>query len=89
VEPARRLLSAACRNYEFLRVPLRFAWHTSGDAFALKKNKTVAETLKHGKYAALSRHILSDYAAQLGMPVGTFLFNLKSTRATSLTVSSL
>lgn len=65
------------KDLNFLKVPLLFRNDTYTDAFALKNNKTVAQTLAHPRYAGLSGLVLPKYAAHLDDALGIFLLELK------------
>lgn len=62
----------------FVRVPLSISNNLHTDVFALKNNKTVAETLRQSRYLDLQPEALEHFAAQMDQPLGTFLKGLKA-----------
>lgn len=61
----------------FYEVKLHFEGGVTTDIFALKNNKTLAETLRRPKYRKLSREVQKYYHASLDQPLGNFLLGLK------------
>jgi len=61
----------------FERVALEFVGGLYENVFALKNDKTVAETLAHHRYSALKSLAVERYPEQLHEPLGTFLLSLK------------
>lgn len=72
----RELVTSDGAVYSFRHVALRFDGPVGGDAFALKNNKSLAETLAHRRYKGLAREA-EDHSALLDMPLGEFLLGLK------------
>lgn len=65
-------------QYEFESVPLRFEEGTFTNVFADKNNKTLEQTLKHRRYAALGPKCERFSESEFKMPIGSFLKRLKS-----------
>ena len=73
-----RLLQAADGiDLTFSEVTITFEKETRTDLFALKNNKTVAQTLVHPRYVGLSKLVLSGYATRVDTALGTFVHQLK------------
>lgn len=73
---SRELATGDGTAYSFRPVALRFHGPAGGDAFALKNNKTLAETLAHHRYKGLVREA-EAFAASMELPLGEFLVGLK------------
>src|SRR5258708_13182382 len=69
--------SVGDRILKFVPVPLRFETSVKADAFALKNNKTVGETLSHPKYRALERMLFASYSTCSERKLGESLFRVK------------
>jgi len=65
------------REYEFIQVALVFEGNSYQDVFSHKNNKTVAQTLKHRRYAKLKEEVERRYPGSLEKPLGKFLAQLK------------
>lgn len=65
------------RTLEFLPVTIEFSHCRSIDLFGKKNNRTLAETLRHAKYARLAPRVIESYADCLGLSLGDFLLKLK------------
>lgn len=64
-------------GYDFVHVPLSFTQERYVNVFAEKNNKTLAETLKHSRYAKFEPVVLERYADYLNQPLGQFLLEVK------------
>ena len=64
-------------KYDFSIIELKFTGKRYKDVFALKNNKTVAETLQHHRYRRLSAEMKEHYPNILNEPLGTALLRLK------------
>ncbi len=69
--------SVGDRILKFVPVPLRFETSVKADAFALKNNKTVGETLSHPKYRALERMLFASYSTCSERKLGESLVRVK------------
>jgi hypothetical protein len=65
-------------EYDFVQVALDFDGKPYRDVFGQKNNKTLAETLSHGRYAKLKTEVMQEYPDALNEPLGKFLLELKS-----------
>jgi len=65
------------RQLEFITIAITFYKHGIVDLFALKNNKTLAETLLSKRYASLSEEIHHRYSNFLNDKLGKFLYKLK------------
>jgi hypothetical protein len=74
----RVLLTGHTNDLRFIRVPLKFEPDLRTDLFALKNNKTVAQTLVHPRYAGLLSVIPARYQSLLQIPLGDFLLKMKA-----------
>lgn len=63
---------------QFQEVKLSFVDGFRTDVFGQKNNKTVAETLAHGRYAKFEKWISSEHSTSQDKPLGTFLLGLKA-----------
>jgi hypothetical protein len=63
-------------SFPFQHVALRFGGAAVGDAFALKNNKSLGETLAHARYRGLAQE-MTEFSELMGMPLGEFLLDLK------------
>src|SRR5438445_13743428 len=70
-------ISLGSRALEFTEVRLSFQDCRARDVFALKNNKTVAETLRHPRYAHLANDLLVNHPDCLQRRLGEFLYELK------------
>ena len=74
-------MKLGCKNlgfeYEFKHIKLEFQGKPYENIFGQKNNKTVAETLKHHRYAILKLKAENRYSESLDKPLGTFLLELK------------
>src|SRR5436305_529099 len=63
----------------FVPVGLQFKPQaTSSAVFAAKCNRTLAETVRHRRYAHLAKEVFQSYAPYLSWPLGKALLHLKS-----------
>jgi len=72
------------REYEFIQVALVFEGNSYQDVFSHKNNKTVAQTLKHRRYAKLKEEVERRYPGSLEKPLGKFLAQLKKLEMDSI-----
>lgn len=74
----RLLRNGQGNDLRFERVPLTFEPDMRADVFALKNNKTVAQTLAHPRYAGLQSVISPRHQTALHSPLGDFLLRMKA-----------
>ncbi|MGY3547117.1 hypothetical protein ACVW0W_002884 [Bradyrhizobium sp. USDA 4469] len=74
----RLLRTSLGDDLRFARVPLAFEPGTHTNLFALKNNKTIAQTLLHPRYSGLSSVIPLRYQTELQTPPGNFLGGMKA-----------
>lgn len=72
----RELTTGDGATYEFRQVALHFLEAADEDAFALKNNKSLGETLAHRRYKGLVKEAAS-FAELMDKPLGEFLVGLK------------
>lgn len=72
----RQLTTRDGSIYLFQHIALRFGGEVVGDAFALKNNKTLSETLGHHRYRAFANEA-AQFSTFMEMPLGEFLLSLK------------
>ena len=72
----RELVTGDGTVYSFRHVALRFVGPAGGDAFALKNNRTLAETLAHHRYKNIAKEA-EAFAGSMDMALGKFLLGLK------------
>jgi hypothetical protein len=63
--------------HRFERVALRFVEGRKTNVFSQKNNKSLRETIEHGRYSGLRGEALEKYADALDQPLGTFLLEIK------------
>lgn len=68
---------ATNKKYEFKSVALSFENGIYSEMFGQKNNKTVKETLEHGRYRKLRHQVEEVYPSRLQEPLGSFLLSLK------------
>ena len=66
------------KDLRFARVSLTFEPELRADVFALKNNKTVAQTLTHPRYAGLLSVNPPEHQTALHSPLGDFLARMKA-----------